>query len=210
MGDELALTVGCLAKNSGNLLCERSSASVFLLPGMCSAWNVKWWYTSRKNKHLSSCVNSGSWLPWLCNTATTVSLLHHASTCPPLHGISSFTAIYFVGVCWSHFNWNHSFCDQAPHPHELEASEASIVTGVWYLFAYSRFVYSHFAYFAPVLYHFSTKHSILINALTPTVCHTQCAMLCAKTIQHRCKVGKMGVGEPEVGKLVGQYLLVEV
>ena len=44
-----------------------------------------------------------------------------------------------------------------------------------------------------MLYHFSTKHSILINALTPTACHTQYAMLCAKAIQHRCKVGKVGV-----------------
>ena len=33
MGDELALAVGCLAKNSGNLLRERSSASVFYCLG---------------------------------------------------------------------------------------------------------------------------------------------------------------------------------
>lgn len=35
MGDGLALAVGCLAKNSGNLLRERSSAGVSF-----SAWDV--------------------------------------------------------------------------------------------------------------------------------------------------------------------------
>ena len=56
-GDDRA--VGTLSRKEEARLRDKSSANTLSLPGMCVASNLKLCLASKKNKHLSKCINSG-------------------------------------------------------------------------------------------------------------------------------------------------------
>ena len=130
------------------LFLDNASANVFCLPSIWLAVSQKLWYDARKTSKHTKCMRWLSLQEVLLSTSTTALLSTLKVMIFPLHwepysaaatttGTSSFTAMEQVCNCTDQGKLNHFCCQSAPHPHEPDASEYTVMSDEYFWVSHS-------------------------------------------------------------------------
>ena len=127
-------------RKAEQLLRDKSSASIFSLPGTCVATTSKPNHASKMITQRMRCIIALSRHVRLVTAQTAAALSQRQSTLAPLHRMpqiamatrsakSSFQEICSSLAATGHWNWNQDEPDQAPHPQLPDPSEVTEKAG---------------------------------------------------------------------------------